>query len=236
MRPMFEASVNEFRRVGVAVVRRVVDAAECDRMGQLLEPLLTSGDRRRAGVRGVLSHVPELRRMLSSPAIAGLMRSAAGEEARVVRAIVFDKTAETNWMVAWHQDATIAVQERIDISGFGPWAVKDGEHHCQPPRDVMESIVTLRLHLDDCPIESGPLRVVSGSHVHGYLQESSLAAMAAGGEVITAVADTGDVVLTSPLAVHSSARSTNSRARRRVLHLDCTSATLPGGLRWAEAT
>lgn len=73
-----------------------------------------------------------------------------GAGARPVRAVVFDKTPETNWSVAWHQDRTIVVRSRIAVEGFGPWSVKDGLIHVEPPVSVLEGMVTLRLHLDDC--------------------------------------------------------------------------------------
>src|SRR5262245_15248858 len=49
-----------------------------------------------------------------------------GPATRPVRAVMFDKTAATNWAVGWHQDRTIAVRARRDASGFGPWTIKAG--------------------------------------------------------------------------------------------------------------
>ncbi len=43
---------------------------------------------------------------------------------KLVRAIYFDKTSEANWSVAWHQDKTIAVKEKVNIPGFEPWSIK----------------------------------------------------------------------------------------------------------------
>lgn len=163
-----------------------------------------------------------------------LLRDIAGSNTAIIRAILFDKTPETNWFVPWHQDATIAVSERIEVPGFGPWAVKDGEHHCQPPLEVMESIVTVRIHLDENSGLNGPLRVIKGSHTRGLLSDDEIASVVSNGEVIEARVPRGGIVLTTPLAVHSSPRSTDPAARRRVLHLDISNIELPGGLRWAE--
>ena len=49
----------------------------------------------------------------------------------------------------WHQDLSIAVKERHEVAGFGPWSVKEGVP-VQPPVEILESMLTLRLHLDDC--------------------------------------------------------------------------------------
>jgi hypothetical protein len=226
--------IERFREVGVALAASVFTLEHVKAMTNAVAPLLHEGERTRPGVRQVMKRAPELERLVLTPEFLRLRDEAVGVGGRVVRAIAFDKTAATNWMVPWHQDATIAVKERVDVAGFGPWAVKDGDVHCQPPRDVLESIVTLRIHLDDCPHEAGSLRVMAGSHRGGLMDEREIAALVSTGTIIDTPARAGDVVVTTPLAVHSSRRSTLEGARRRVLHLDCSNIVLPGGLRWAE--
>jgi hypothetical protein len=39
---------------------------------------------------------------------------------------LFDKIPDANWKVLRHQDVTIAVQEKIEVEGFGPWTIKAG--------------------------------------------------------------------------------------------------------------
>lgn len=75
----------------------------------------------------------------------------------------------------WHQDLTIAVQERLDVPGYGPWTVKAGVTHVQPPVAVLERMVAVRLHLDDCGAENGPVRVLRGSHRLGRMAAAELA-------------------------------------------------------------
>jgi hypothetical protein len=53
-------------------------------------------------------------------------------------------------MVSWHQDVTIAVRARGRSAGVRPWSVKDGVPHVQAPAELLEQMITLRLHLDDC--------------------------------------------------------------------------------------
>ena len=71
-----------------------------------------------------------------------------GRRAQPVRAVLFDKTPAANWSVAWHQDRTIPVVERIEVDGFGPWSRKDGILHVAPPVGVLERMITLRIHID----------------------------------------------------------------------------------------
>jgi hypothetical protein len=67
--------------------------------------------------------------------------------------------AATNWSVAWHQDRTIAVMERVDVEGFGPWTVKSGLLHVAPLFDLLAGMLTLRVHLDPVPETNAPLLV-----------------------------------------------------------------------------
>jgi hypothetical protein len=73
-----------------------------------------------------------------------------GSVAAPVKATLFDKTPDANWLVPWHQDLTISVKERVDIDGFGPWTVKAGVLSVQPPVSILERMLAIRIHLDDC--------------------------------------------------------------------------------------
>ncbi len=232
---MTVACPSPFRTTGIEVIDPFLDGHTVDALVALVDPLLHSSSHHRPGVRRVLIKEPRIADVLRQSPALELIESIGGPGCRIIRALVFDKTPEANWLVPWHQDATIAVAERLDVPGFGPWAFKDGEHHCQPPRDVLESIFTLRLHLDACAPETGPLRVVAGSHLAGLLNAESMSATVRDGASIEALSGRGGAVLTTPLAVHSSPKATSPNARRRVLHLDCSAAHLPGGLRFAEA-
>ncbi len=112
------------------------------------------------GHRRLAKRVPSVDALASSPAIVNLLETAVGTRPVLVRSIFFDKTPEANWLVPWHQDLTIAVQQRIDVAGYGPWSIKEGIPHVQPPVELLETMVTLRLHLDDCDEANGALKVV----------------------------------------------------------------------------
>lgn len=189
--------------------------------------------RRRGGDRVSLSLLdPEIRAMIEGIA-ASLARLVLDGEPVLTRAVLFDKTPVSNWLVTWHQDTTIAVHERIDAPGFGPWSVKEGVPHVRPPASVLESMVTLRIHLDDCPIENGPLKVIPESHRRGILGDDDVAELVASTQQTECPCDAGDVLLMRPLVVHSSSKSARP-ARRRVLHVECAGAPLPVGLRWCR--
>lgn len=150
-----------------------------------------------------------------------------------VRSILFDKTASENWPVAWHQDLTICTKAQADCEGYGPWSVKDGVHHVQPPISLLEQMLTVRIHLDPTGSDNGALRVIPGSHRHGRLPASSIAEFAAS-DTHACECLPGDVLLMSPLILHSSKRSTRPD-RRRILHFEfAPTDALDARLSWHE--
>lgn len=184
----------------------------------------------RAGVR--LHGVPELPRLLAADGPIGTLAAAAlGADCRPVRAILFDKTPAANWALGWHQDRTIAVRERRDVPGYDRWSVKQGLVHVEPPFDVIEAMVTFRLHLDPVPADNAPLRIAPGSHRLGKIPESRLEAVVRACGTATCLAERGDVWLYATPIVHASDAS-RAGMRRRVLQVDYTAAALPPGLDW----
>ncbi len=185
-----------------------------------------------AGRRGLLSH-PAVSEITRSPAIIEFMSHSLGGQARPVRAILFDKTGDTNWLVPWHQDLTIAVQVRHDIDGYGPWTVKDGIHHVQPPICILEQMLAIRIHLDDCDETNGALKILPGSHLGGRLDAAAIQTWRARSAETVCCLRAGDALLMRPLLLHASSRST-SGLHRRVLHIEYAACELPAPLRWCE--
>lgn len=106
---------------GAQLFAQALDEAACG----CLETVLAALPRSRPGVR--IWEGRQLRPFLyKAGPIGAIAASVLGEQARPVRAILFDKTAERNWSLGWHQDRTIVVKERMDTDGYGPWTVKSG--------------------------------------------------------------------------------------------------------------
>ncbi len=164
--------------------------------------------------------------------VRGLVEAAA-PGAMPVRAILFDKTGDANWTVPWHQDRSIAVLERREAPGFGPWSVKAGVVHVQPPVEVLRQMVTLRFSLDACDLDNGPLRTIAETH-HEILSAPAVEAAVARGPEQVQVTAAGGVVVMRPLVLHASSPARRP-GHRRVLHIEFGPPTLPGGLAWAIA-
>ena len=180
----------------------------------------------------VTSMSPSLRAVLSTDgSIWRLAANVLGAETRPVRVLAFDKNADTNWAVGWHQDRTIAVREPRDAFGFEPWSVKDGIQHVAPPAFVLEGMLTLRIHLDHCGSDNAPLLIAKGSHLLGFVPADEVAETAEQMPQASCEATAGDVWIYRTLILHKSAQA-GTPTRRRVLQVDYSGADLPGDLEW----
>lgn len=102
----------------------------------------------------------------------------------------------------------------------------------QPPVDVLEQLVAVRVHLDPCLDEDGPLQFIPMTHTLGRIPAARAAELKKNTSVVTCRLAQGGVLLTRPLAWHASSKATGM-SRRRVLHFVFGPRTLPYGLRWA---
>jgi ectoine hydroxylase-related dioxygenase (phytanoyl-CoA dioxygenase family) len=221
---------------GFCLVPDIADSARIEGLKTALaqsEVARAERDGQTYGARNLL-HVAEVRAVAASAKVAACLAPLLGPSFRLVRGLFFDKTAGANWPVPWHQDLSLAVRERCDLPGWINWTVKRSVTHVQPPSEILARMVTMRLHLDDCGAENGPLRVIPGSHCLGTLGRA---------EVLTEtqrppetiVAEAGDALFMRPLILHASS-SAQAPHHRRVLHLEFAPVgLLPCELRWADA-
>jgi hypothetical protein len=237
--PAAPSSVEEIRNAilldGFAVVPNVLTPAEVRALqhaiAQVTDPLATKKRGATYALRNLLEVSPEIRALAETAAVRDLVEPLLGKACFPVRGILFDKIPDANWKVPFHQDVTIAVREKVETEGFGPWSMKAGVLHTQPPIAVLESMLSVRLHLDDCHEQNGALRVVPGSHQLGRIAESDIDSIRQQrGERIGSVS-IGGVLLMRPLLLHASSQA-QVPAHRRVIHIDFAAHALPGALRW----
>ena len=219
---------DQLNSTGFAVIPSGFDAATLDRIAGETDAIRPT--RHGAGARNLLDLAP-IRDVALAPQIMGLVENVLGSSSAAVRALWFDKTLGANWKVSWHQDLTIAVQERRDVPGFGPWTTKTGVAHVQPPVSILECMLAVRLHIDPCSTGNGALRVIPGSHRVGRIPESDIERWRTGVEEVVCVAARGDLLLMRPLLLHASSPAA-APTHRRVLHLEFSGTELPHGLRW----
>jgi ectoine hydroxylase-related dioxygenase (phytanoyl-CoA dioxygenase family) len=198
---------------------------------QVVDDLCSQLDTSRHAQRNLLD-VPAVRALAVSEPVRQLVDSVLGKKSFAVRGILFNKTADSNWKVVWHQDRTVAVRERKNLAQFGPWSIKAGVLHVHPPASVMAEMLTVRLHLDESHPGNGPLRVIPGSHQVGCLSGGEVSAWAERPSVICTVPK-GGALLMRPLLVHASSSCLKPEPRR-VIHLEFAAADLPDGLDWHD--
>lgn len=187
-----------------------------------------------AGQRHLLTRCEAVRALAESREMQDLLSQLGSAGARPVQAVFFDKNPAHNWAVPWHQDLTIAVATRAAVAGFETWSLKDGVPHVQPPVEILERMTTIRLHLDPCGPDNGPLRVIPGSHRHGRLADQAISRLIGAGET-TCCVGRGGIVAMRPLLLHASSRATKP-AHRRVIHFEFSPDELPAPLRWFESS
>lgn len=216
----------ELDRDGAALAPKALDSATLADLKQMLsgQPQDVAGVRL-FGVDGLLSFLG------ANGPMGALAARSFGENARPVRAIFFDKTASANWALAWHQDRVVAVRERKDVAGFGPWTRKHGALHVVPPFQVLARMLTLRVHLDPVSETNAPLLIAPGSHRFGRIPEADVPEMVTKCGVAVCLAEAGDVWTYATPILHASERA-SAATHRRVLQVDYAVGDLPGGLEW----
>ena len=218
-----------FDENGYAIIDAVLDAEQCEAVANRV----SAAGLGRAGSRNLLHDAccAELALCLKSFAeIAEHLPATAV----AVQCTLFDKTPARNRLVALHQDLSIPVRERITHPDCTGWSEKEGVLFVQPPLSVLESLVAVRVHLDECGPGAGPLRVVPGSHRHGRLSDGEARHQRQANGEFECLAKRGDALLMRPLLLHASSKAAEP-SRRRVLHFLFGPAELPHPLRWGSA-
>ena len=214
----------------------VPGAISIDLIGNLSTELTEGSSLRRgrAGVRHAMK-MPSVAALANGPKLLGIAKDILGGKAVPFRATLFDKSAEANWLVAWHQDTALPLRERKDTPGWGPWSLKEGVVYAHAPADALARVVALRVHLNDSGAANGPLRVLPGTHHAGVLTDEEIRALGHEVPAVDCLVTKGGVLAMRPLLVHASLKSQTEMARR-VLHIEyATSTTFAGGLELATA-
>jgi hypothetical protein len=193
--------------------------------------LLSAVQAEKAGVR--LRGMPGLKERIGmGSAPLRIAQDLLGPAAQPVRAIIFDKSSENNWSLGWHQDRTIAVAKRHNVTGFTRWTTKQGIQHVEPPFDIIADMVTLRLHLDAVSPSNAPLRIAPGSHRKGLILEQIYEETIKECGEFVCLAEAGDIWVYSTPILHAS-HAAETPMSRRVIQIDYSTVQLPRPLEWA---
>jgi len=230
-------AASQIETSGYALLPEVFSSAECAVWAAAIHDVLTScrdpatSLRRHTGAiygaRNLLEIFPASQTLWRKEPLVSLMTTLLGPRFGLVRGLFFDKSPDSNWSLPWHQDLTIAVLDNtLPTTLFNNPTRKAGVPHVEAPPEILEQMLTLRIHLDEVTTDNGPLRVLAGSHQAG--------APPANDREVTILAKGGDVLAMRPLLYHcSSSASADSHLNRRIIHLEFAGCReLPDGYQW----
>ena len=230
------AAIRSFQADGFSILPGVFGGPEIEDLIEAISQIENGrGVRSRGGVyavRNLLRLSPAIDKLARSPEVCPIVEGYFTKAAFPVRGTLFDKTTGANWLVPWHQDLTIAVVVRRDVLGYGPWTIKAGVCHVQPPIAILQDMLSVRIHLDECDESNGALRVLPGTHRLGRLTPEQVEEQQRLVVPVSCAVHAGDVVLMRPLLLHASSAASRA-AHRRVIHIDYACSQLDGGLQWS---
>lgn len=218
---------------GFALAQQILNPHELQAWIQATE-ILVKDSHKTYGIRNILQKSEELKTYITSPQLTELVHSILGNNAQPVRTIYFDKSPQANWYVTWHQDVTICVKEKYIVSGYTAWSFKEDVHHVQPPTEILENMLTLRVHLDDATEQNGALEVIEGSHRYGKLSRPQIDEILNNSPTTLCQCRAGDTILMKPLILHASKKGTTP-THRRIVHIEYSALSLPAPLEWYDA-
>lgn len=218
---------------GFWIEENIFSEDECLR---LLDSLSCSVPKRsRAGIRNLMKD-STVAAFASDRRLLEIAKYAIGSNRAVpYRAILFEKSINAKWLVAWHQDKSLPIERSFESYEWGPWSRKAGINYANAPAWAFTRVVGIRVHLDSSRNDNGPLRLIPRSHLAGVMSEAEVLAYAHGHEACECHVKRGGVLAMHPLVVHSSTKPRSSEPRR-VLHLEYSeSLDLAPGIRLAIA-
>ena len=216
----------ELESQGFSVTERVFCEDEIQALIHSIE-----NNKKDFSIRQLVNQIPEVKQIIfKNKCFRNLFYSVCDHNYFLSKAIYFNKPSNSNWFVGYHQDMSISVQEKIETTGYSNWTLKNGQLGV-PPKSILESIVTFRIHLDDADETNGALKVIENSHDLGIIRIDQNFDKSKIGVETTCCAKKGQVMLMKPLLLHASDKSV-SESDRRVIHLEFCNQEVPMG--WLE--
>jgi len=226
----------EISNKGFTIINDVFSDEEINQIINVIDSIDTSKETFRKSedlfaIRQFLKEVPESHQFIFNDNIKKIINEIFGDNYFVVKSIYFDKPEKSNWYVSYHQDLTISVDKKLDLSGFGPWTTKQNQFAVQPPIDYLKNIFTIRIHLDNTDENNGALKVVTNSHSKEIYRPETIDWNVETEEICSV--NKGGIMIMKPLILHGSNRTTNHQ-KRRVIHIEFSNMELPEEINWSE--
>ena len=223
---------------GFSVVESVFNAAEVQRMIGELESAIAADVKSSIKSRGkvyaarnLIDSIPDVQSFYRAGRLVELLTEDLTARFGLVRVLYFDKPSDRSWYLPWHKDLTIAVKDNtLATTHFSKPTRKAGVDHVEASEQLLENMLTLRIHLDEVTTSNGPLEVIPGSHASGKTVQP------AEQEAVKILVNAGDVLAMRPMISHASGHTEpEGNLRRRILHLEFSATEyLPDGYQWSH--
>lgn len=231
--------LKEIETEGFTIIENVYSEDEIEKLISVIEKVTELGTEKSTfrqsedlfAIRQFHKEIPESINYIFNEKLKKIIETNFGENYFITKSIYFDKPEKSNWFVSYHQDLTISVNKKIEIENFENWTNKQNQFAVQPPKEILENIFTIRIHLDKTTKENGALKVLNKSHKRGIFRTENVN-IEKEIETICEV-EKGGIMIMKPLLFHASNKTTNNE-RRRVIHIEFSNQILPNELEWSE--
>ena len=223
---------------GFSIVESVFTVAEVRSMIDKLESAIAADDQSSIKSRGkvyaarnLIDSIPDIQSCYHAAPLMELLTEDLSARFGLVRVLYFDKPSDRSWYLPWHKDLTIAVKDNtLPTTHFSKPTRKAGVDHVEASEQLLENMLTLRIHLDDVTTSNGPLEVIPSSHASGKAVQPTEQ------EPVKILVNAGDVLAMRPMISHASGHTDpEGNLRRRILHLEFSAIEhLPDGYQWSH--
>lgn len=226
---MHTQSLKQFQNHGYSLIKSMYTIQEIEAISTCLNNHSITEDI--FAQRQLINAIPKLKPLIFNSSLKALLQDRFKTKYHLTKAIYFNKPAHSNWFVAYHQDLSISVKNKVDIKHYSGWTNKHNQIGVIPPVSILNNIITVRIHLDNTLVNNGALRIIPNTHMNGILKLDVIQNLKT--KEIICEAKPGDTLIMSPLTLHSSNKS-SSPLSRRIIHLEFSSLELHDPLEWLE--
>lgn len=216
------AAGQKLKHKGLTVLNHLYSRREIKLLSNTLHKKIGARLKEQNGiVRQLLINQPALVKILLNRNLTRLVES-IDPNAKLVKATFFNNAPKEAYYQNWHQakgSFFVAKNANVSLETI--------------PDEILSRIFCIRIHLDDIQEGNGQQFVLPSSHNKRFTTEE-INLLSNNSHFYAPDLHTGTVLLMNALLLTNFSVPASFR-RRRVLHLEFTSCTLPDGWEWVEA-
>src|SRR5262249_13182872 len=143
--------------------------------------------------------VPAVRSLGFEARMLEIAKAVMGPNAFPFRTMLFDKSAQSNWLVPCHQDTAVPLGRRRAVGRWWPCSDKEGIDGAPGPPAALRGTVAIRVHVDNSNGDNGALRVLPGTDKNGVVPDDEIHEAVSSIRPVEWCAGAGAVLIMMPL-------------------------------------